>query len=326
MITQAANHSSKRVIIMSNINISDDAYTAIYAAIEQVYEQTNKKPTYSQIQKIYKTSNSYIKVVLADWLDKNESDFIKHEVVESADIKLSDETITAISHSFLNEIKEAKRLAANDLELERIKIYEMRDEALSELDEQMKIADERFDEINSLTELNDQHSQKIAELDQENKDLIIERDDLKAENVRKTDNAKRLQDRINEVETELTDTRKTLSTSQAQLEGATMRYDESIKRNERLQAEYDDTSKRQKSDIADRTKQITDLRDQHKNEIAEIESARKKINDELLDSQRQLAKAQGDNESLQRTIDELRAADAKPKATRATKAKSATSE
>lgn len=306
---------------MSNINISEEAYKAIYAAIEQVYEQTNKKPTYSQIQKIYKTSNSYIKVVLADWLDKNESNFVTHDVVESADIKLSDDTIAAISHSFLNEIKEAKRLAANDLELERIKIYEVRDEALSELDEQMKIADERFDEINSLTALNKQHLQKIAELDQQNKDLIIERDDLKAENVRKTDNAKRLQDRIDEVETELTETRKTLSTSQAQLESATMRYDEAMKRNERLQAEYDDTNKRQKSDIADRTKQIADLRDQHKNEIAEIESARKKANDELLDSQRQLATAQGDNESLQRTIDELRAAAVKPKTTRATKAK-----
>ncbi|WP_300475464.1 hypothetical protein [uncultured Psychrobacter sp.] len=306
---------------MSNINISDEAYKAIYAAIEQVYEQTSKKPTYSQIQKIYKTSNSYIKVVLADWLDKNESNFATNEVAESADIKLSDETIAAISHSFLNEIKEAKRLAANDLELERIKIYEVRDEALSELDEQMKIADERFDEINSLTALNKQHLQKIADLDQQNKDLIIERDDLKAENVRKTDDAKRLQDRIDEVETELTETRKTLSTSQAQLESATMRYDEAMKRNERLQVEYDDTNKRQKLDIADRTKQIADLRDQHRNEIAEIESARKKTNDELLDSQRQLAKAQGDNESLQRTIDELRAATTKPKTTRSTKAK-----
>lgn len=307
MIAQAANHSSKRVIIMSNINISDDAYTAIYAAIEQVYEQTNKKPTYSQIQKIYKTSNSYIKVVLADWLDKNENSFVKHEVAESADIKLSDETIAAISLSFLNEIKEAKRLATNELELERLKIYEVRDEALSELDEQMKIADERFDEINLLTKLDNEKSQKIADLDQQNKDLIVECDNLKAENARKNDDAKRLQDRINEVEAELVDTRKTLNTSQAQLEIATMRYDESIKRNERLQAEFDDTNKRQKLDIADRTQQIS-----------EIDSARKKINDELLDSQRQLATAQGDNESLQRTIDELRAV---AKLTRATKAK-----
>ena len=61
----------------NKINVSAEAYSAIEAAMEQVFAKTGKKPKYSEVQAIYKTSNSYIQHVMQDWLDKHKEDLNK---------------------------------------------------------------------------------------------------------------------------------------------------------------------------------------------------------------------------------------------------------
>ncbi|MEK0310717.1 hypothetical protein OC714_02480 [Candidatus Phytoplasma australasiaticum] len=135
------------------INVSEEAYSAIYSALEQVFAQTAKKPKYSEVQAIYKTSNSYIQHVMGDWVDKHQDDLNKPTERPAQAITLSEETIKALSNSFLLEVQKAKDEADAELEQERQALYVIRDEALDEMKAQMQIADDRLDEINRETRI-----------------------------------------------------------------------------------------------------------------------------------------------------------------------------
>lgn len=128
------------------VNVSEEAYTAIYQAIEQVYERTQKKPKYSEVQAIYKTSNSYIQVVMADWLEKHQAELTKPSEVTQKPIQLDEATLKALSNSFIAEVQRAKEQAELELEQERQALYEIRDEAVEEAKAQMRLSDEYFEE------------------------------------------------------------------------------------------------------------------------------------------------------------------------------------
>lgn len=265
------------------INVSAEAYSAIEAAIEQVFATTGKKPKYSEVQAIYKTSNSYIQHVMQDWLDKHKDDLNKKSEQPKSPVALDDETIKALSNSFLLEVQKAKDEAETELEKERQSLYEIRDEALDEMNAQMQIADDRLDEINELTEANKVQAQKVLQLEQSISDLKLKHDDILAINKRLNDDVERTESRNSKLEAELAETRKQLNTAQSEATSYKLQLDEVTKRANRLDSELDSKAK----------------------QLNERDSTISKLSTESLDDKRSIATLEGNNVALKQSNDSL---------------------
>lgn len=265
------------------INVSEEAYKAILDAIDQVFATTGKKPKYSEVQAIYKTSNSYIQPVMTDWLDKHQDELNKPSLQSKKPMMLDDDTIKALSNSFLNEVQKAKDEAEAELEQERQSLYVIRDEAQDEMNAQMQIADERLDEINELTATNAAQAQKVLELESSVGDWKLKHDDLSAVNKRLNDDVQRTESRNKDLEQDLTDTRKQLNTAQSEATSYKAQFDEVNKRADRLTVELD--SKAQQ--LSERDKTIS------------------KLSSESLDDRRNLAMLEGSNKALEQSKEQL---------------------
>ena len=111
-------------------------------------------------------------------------------------------------------MQKAKDEAETELEKERQSLYEIRDEAVDEMNAQMQIADDRLDEINELTEASKAQAQRVlVQLEQSVSDLKLKRDDLLAVNKRLNDDVERTETRNSKLEAELAETRKQLNTA-----------------------------------------------------------------------------------------------------------------
>lgn len=265
------------------INVSAEAYSAIEAAIEQVFAKTGKKPKYSEVQAIYRTSNSYIQHVMQAWLDEHKDDLNKKSEQPKTPVALDDETIKALSNSFLLEVQKAKDEAETELEKERQSLYEIRDEALDEMNAQMQIADDRLDEINELTEANKVQAQKVLQLEQSISDLKLKHDDILAINKRLNDDVERTESRNSKLEAELAETRKQLNTAQSEATSYKLQLDEVTKRANRLDSELDSKAK----------------------QLNERDNTISKLSTESLDDKRSIATLEGNNKSLEQTKSQL---------------------
>lgn len=267
----------------NKINVSEEAYTAIYAALDQVFAQTAKKPKYSEVQAIYKTSNSYIQHVLGDWIDKHQDDLNKPTERPTQAITLDEETIKSLSNSFLLEVQKAKDTAEAELDQERQSLYLIRDEALDEMTAQMQIADDRLDEINNFVSDKAKQNQKVLQLEQALTESNATNDGLVSVNKRQADDIQRYESRSNALEQELTDTRNQLNTAQSEATSYKMQFDEVSKRAERLTNELDSKAK----------------------QLNERDSTISKLSTESLDDKRLIATLQGNNAALQQSNDTL---------------------
>lgn len=265
------------------INVSAEAYSAILSAIEQVFANTGKKPKYSEVQAIYKTSNSYIQHVMTEWLKEHQDKLNSPSTQVKKPMQLDDETIKALSNSFVVEVQKAKDEADAELEQERRSLYEIRDEALDEMQAQMNIADERLDEINELTATRVAQAQKVLELESAVSDWKLKHDDLLAVNKRQSDDIQRTESRNSALEADLADTRKQLNTAQSEATSYKMQFNEVTKRAERLTTELDNKSK----------------------QLNERDNTISKLSNESLDDKRAIATLEGNNAALKQSNDSL---------------------
>jgi chromosome segregation ATPase len=261
------------------INVSAEAYSAILSAIEQVFANTGKKPKYSEVQAIYKTSNSYIQHVMTEWLKEHQDELNSPSTQVKKPMQLDDETIKALSNSFVVEVQKAKDEADAELEQERKALYVIRDEALDEMQAQMNIADERLDEINELTATRIAQAQKVLELESAVSDWKLKHDDLLAVNKRQSDDIQRTESRNSVLEADLADTRKQLNTAQSEATSYKMQFNEVTKRAERLTTELDNKSK----------------------QLNERDNTISKLSTESLEDKRSIATLEGNNKSLEQT-------------------------
>lgn len=261
------------------INVSAEAYSAILSAIEQVFANTGKKPKYSEVQAIYKTSNSYIQHVMTEWLKEHQDELNSPSTQVKKPMQLDDETIKALSNSFVVEVQKAKDEADAELEQERKALYVIRDEALDEMQAQMNIADERLDEINELTATRIAQAQKVLELESAVSDWKLKHDDLLAVNKRQSDDIQRIESRNSALDADLTDTRKQLNTAQSEATRNKLQLDEVTKRANRLDSELDSKAK----------------------QLNERDSTISKLSTESLDDKRSIATLEGNNKSLEQT-------------------------
>lgn len=265
------------------INVSAEAYSAILSAIEQVFANTGKKPKYSEVQAIYKTSNSYIQHVMTEWLKEHQDELNSPSTQVKKPMQLDDETIKALSNSFVVEVQKAKDEADAELEQERKALYVIRDEALDEMQAQMNIADERLDEINELTATRIAQAQKVLELESAVSDWKLKHDDLLAVNKRQSDDIQRTESRNSVLEADLADTRKQLNTAQSEATSYKMQFNEVTKRAERLTTELDNKSK----------------------QLNERDNTISKLSNESLDDKRAIATLEGNNAALKQSNDSL---------------------
>lgn len=277
------------------INVSKEAQDSILQAIEAVYARTQRKPKYSEIQEIYQTSNSYIKPVLANWLDMNSEKMEQSKAADKpAAVELDANSIKAITDALSVEVAKAQAVADAKLDDERKAMYEIRDEALAELDAQMNIADDRFSTIERLNieleaanrqvSVYKAHSEKWKELfaDAESKIKHL------------NDDIQRVDARNSSLDAELVDTRSKLTTSQTEAIRANMLLDETTARNERLTAEYENSQASHNKALAQKDEQISAVTMQL-NAVS---------NDALSDKQA-LATVRGEKEYLAKQVADL---------------------
>lgn len=268
---------------MNDITISPEIYDAIYAAIEQVFSETGRKPKYSEVMKNYKTSNSYIKIVLSDWVEKNSDALSAPRAVESAPMALSSETIAALSRSFLAELERARGEVERELDDERQSLYKIRDDALAEMSAQMEIADTHYQEALQMNAKNDSLAEKIEAISSQLTALQGQHEAALAKNSRLEGELARLQARYDETDAVLAKTKTALATAITEANSNAMRCDEWQQRGERLTDEINN----QRNQIANRDKKIDSL------------------SNELLEGRRQIAALEGNSESLSQQNSEL---------------------
>ena len=288
------------------VNVSKEAKEAILQAIESVFARTQRKPKYSEIQEIYPTSNSYIKPVLLDWLDSNSEKMEQSKADEKPiAVELDANSIKAITDALSVEVAKAQAVADAKLDDERKAMYVIRDEALSELDAQMNIADDRFAEIERLN----------IELEAEKQQVSIYKahsDNWKEKFIDAESKIKHLNDDIKRVEAcnsaldaEIADTSSKLTMSQTEAIRASMLVEEMTARNQRLTAEYENLQASHSKALAQKDELIATVTKQ----------LNTTSNDALSDKQA-LATARGEKEYLAKQVadlsEQLKKATAKP--------------
>lgn len=292
---------------VTTINVSKDAQDAILQAIESVYARTQRKPKYSEIQEIYQTSNSYIKPVLAAWLDSNNEQLQQSKADEKpAAVELDANSIKAITDVLSVEVAKAQAVADAKLDDERKAMYEIRDDALAELDAQMNIADDRFATIERLNTELDAEKQQVSVYKELIEKWKTQFKDAESKVKYLNDDIKRVEARNSALDAELVDTRSQLATSQADATRANMLLDEMTARNQRLTAEYESTQSSHNKALAQRDAQIATV-------TAQMNTV---SNDALADKQA-LATARGEKEYLAKQVadltEQLKKATTKPK-------------
>lgn len=265
-----------RLSKMSDVNISPEIYNAIYDAIEQIFAKTGKKPKYSEIQNLYKTSNSYIQVVLADWIEKNSDALAVTKPAAPQPIALSPETINALSASFLAELERARVTIAAELDDERRGLYEIRDDAITEMEAQMQIADAHYSELLQLTDANDSLTKNLEIVSDQLLTLKSEHDLVVEKNSRLEGELARSRMQNDAIEVQLAETKNALATALTDASSHRMQCDELNQRGERLTAEINT----QRDRLAERDKRIEDL------------------SQELLEGKRKTALLEGSAEAL----------------------------
>ncbi len=281
----------------STVNVSKDAQDAILQAIEAVYARTQRKPKYSEIQAIYQTSNSYIKPVLAAWIESNSEQLDQSKAEQApAAVELDANSVKAITDALSVEVAKAQAIADAKLEDERKALYAIRDDALEELQAQMDIADRHFDESNSLKEQLSAESQKVLDLEalaNEHKitigDLNEEIKHLKADVTRSQLISAEHAERYNKAQSELDKLKVEYNSLQMNSMALQGRYD-------RLSEDFDTNRANHKSDIKQKDEQIDKLTKQ-------VE----KITAESIIFERETAKVNGRNDALIEQVDTLQA-------------------
>lgn len=289
--------TKQRIITMSatTINVSKDAQDAILQAIETVYARTQRKPKYSEIQEIYQTSNSYIKPVLAAWLDSNSEQLQQSKADEKpASVELDANSIKAITDVLSVEVAKAQAVADAKLDDERKAMYEIRDEALAELDAQMNIADDRFATIEQLNEKLEAEKQQVSVYKAQSEKWKEQFVDAESKIKHLSDDISRLESRNSTLDAELTDNRSKLATSQSEAIRANMLLEEMTARNQRLVTEYEQTQ-------ASHSKALTQKDEQINTVTAQLNAV---SNDALADKQA-LATARGEKEYLAQQVTDL---------------------
>lgn len=291
----------------TTINVSKDAQSAILQAIEAVYGRTQRKPKYSEIQEIYQTSNSYIKPVLADWVASNSEQLDQLKAAEKpTPLELDANSIKAITDVLSVEVAKAQSVESQKLDDERKEIYAVRDDALTELEAQMNIADARFATIEKLNIELEAEKQQVSvykEHSEKWKEKFIDAE-LKIKHL--NDDIQRLETRSSSLDTELADTRKQLANSQTEAIRANMLLDETTARNQRLTVDYESSQASHSKALSQKDEQIATVTAQM-NAVA---------SDALVDKQA-LATARGEKEYLAKQVadltEQLKKATAKPK-------------
>lgn len=291
----------------TTINVSKDAQNAILQAIEAVYARTQRKPKYSEIQEIYQTSNSYIKPVLAAWLDSNSEQLQQSKADEKpASVELDANSIKAITDVLSVEVAKAQAVADAKLDDERKAMYEIRDEALAELEAQMGIADDRFATIEQLNIELETEKQQVSVYKAQSEKWKEQFVDAESKIKHLNDDIRRLESRNSTLDAEIADTRSKLATSQTDATRANMLLEEMTARNQRLVTEYEQTQ-------ASHSKALTQKDEQINTVTAQLNAV---SNDALSDKQA-LATARGEKEYLAKQVadltEQLKKATAKPK-------------
>lgn len=301
--------TKQRIIAMSatTINVSKDAQDAILQAIEAVYARTQRKPKYSEIQEIYQTSNSYIKPVLAAWLDSNSEQLQQSKSDEKpAAVELNANSIKAITDALSIEVAKAQAMADAKLDDERKAMYEIRDEALAELEAQMSIADDRFVTIEQLSEKLEAEKQQVSVYKAQSEKWKEQFVDAESKIKHLNDDISRLESRNSILDAEIADTRSKLTTSHTEATRANMLLEEMTARNQRLVTEYEQTQ-------ASHSKALTQKDEQINTVTAQLNTV---SNDALSDKQA-LATSRGEKEYLAKQVadltDQLKKATAMPK-------------
>lgn len=277
------------------INVSKEARDAILQAIESVYARTKRKPKYSEIQEIYQTSNSYIKPVLADWLYANSEELQQSKSEQApAAVELDANSIKAITDALSIEVAKAQAVADAKLDDERKAMYEIRDEALTELDAQMNLADDHFATIGKLNIKFEAEKEQVSIY----KDLIEQWKerftDAESKIKHLNDDIQRTDARNSSLDAELADIRSKLTTSQADATRASMLLEEMTARNQRLTAEYESSQNSHSKALEQRDAQISTVT-QQLNTVS---------NDALADRQA-LATAKGEKDYLAKQVADL---------------------
>lgn len=301
--------TKQRIIAMSatTINVSKDAQDAILQAIEAVYARTQRKPKYSEIQEIYQTSNSYIKPVLAAWLDSNSEQLQQSKSDEKpAAVELDANSVKAITDALSVEVAKAQAVADAKLDDERKAMYEIRDEAIAELEAQMGIADDRFATIEQLNIELETEKQQVSVYKAQSEKWKEQFVDAESKIKHLNDDISRLESRNTSLDAEVADTRSKLTTSQTDATRANMLLEEMTARNQRLVTEYENSQASHSKALSQKDEQINTVTTQLN-----------KIASDALEDKQALATARGEKEYLAQQVtdltEQLKKATAKPK-------------
>lgn len=279
----------------ATINVSKDAQDAILKAIEAVYARTQRKPKYSEIQEIYQTSNSYIKPVLADWVNSNSEQLQKSQTDEKpAAVELNANSIKAITDALSIEVAKAQAMADAKLDDERKAMYEIRDEALAELDAQMNIADDRFATIERLNIEIESEKQQASVYKMHSEKWKEQFVDAESKIKHLSDDISRLEGRNTSLDAEIADTRSKLTTSQSEATRANMLLEEMTARNQRLTVEFESFQASHSKALAQKDEQI-----------AAVTAKLNTVSNDALSDKQALATARGEKEYLANQVADL---------------------
>jgi chromosome segregation ATPase len=265
------------------INVSDEAYAAIYEALDQVFARTAKKPMYSEVQAIYKTSNSYIQHVLGHWVDNHQDDLSTQSERKKEAPELSPETMKTLANVFSFEVKKGVDAEKVDFDELRKTLHKERDEAFSVRDDVIEMSGGYHAQISQLSSDKVLQDQKVLQLEKALAESTLKHDDLLSVSKRQDDDIQHAKSRNTALDADLNDIRKKLNSAEHDATSYKMQFDEVSQRADRLTAE-----------LGSKAKQVTD-RD---NTIS-------KLSTESLDDKRLIATLQGNVAALQQSNDSL---------------------
>lgn len=280
---------------VNKVNVSEEAYKAIYQAIEQVYQATGRKPKYSEVQEIYKTSNSYIKYVLGKWLEEKSEELneVKEDQTASV-IEIPDDDVKQVMSVLVAQAQKAQDRADAKLEDEREAMRRIKAEAEAELEAQYAVADEFFDEVQKLKEEVIKRDNELNTLNNLFSSEKVKNGDLTEKVKHLADDVQRAKKLAADYEAKLSEVTQERNEASALAQTLQMRLDEMTARNDRLTAEFDSYKKDYSKQLDQRDKQLTKLTEQ----IASLTA-------ESLADKRQIATLEGNNSSLQQSNEDL---------------------
>lgn len=316
--------------VKREVNPSPEARDAIYNAIEKAYKQTGVKPKYSDVQAIYKTSNSYIKLVMEQWLDDRSEDLKAAENVETPKaIDIDPSSIEAIKSVLVQEAVKIQEREQSKYDVAYKKIHEIKDEAEQELAKQMELYDGLYAEGEDFKARIGDQDQKIEQLEANLSTEKLKHGDALAVIERNKDDISRLTTRNDALASDLNTAQQSLFSVTADLKAKDMQLDEFKAQADRLKAEIAAMTERTAKELDQKDAELR-TKDQSiakleqrieqlsidsftdKSRLATLEGNNNALNQQLQDTQARLAKADDKantlNESLLQLKGELKAA------------------